>query len=50
VGGVAAAILLALVDGAARLIVAPAEAPGGVVTGGIGCAFFPWLTARRRGG
>jgi iron complex transport system permease protein len=44
----AGAILLVLVDVAARLVVAPQEAPVGVITGGVGGAFFLWLTARRR--
>jgi len=44
----AGAILLVLVDVAARLVVAPQEAPVGVITGGIGGLFFLWLTARNR--
>ena len=39
---------LVLVDIAARLIVAPQEAPIGVITGGVGGAYFCWLMARRR--
>lgn len=42
------AILLVGVDIAARLVVAPQEAPVGVITGGIGGLFFLWLTGRRR--
>jgi iron complex transport system permease protein len=44
----AGAILLVAVDVAARLIVAPQEAPVGVITGGIGGACFLWLMARGR--
>ena len=41
------AVFLVLVDIAARLIVAPQEAPIGVITGGVGGAYFCWLMARR---
>ncbi|WP_333835098.1 FecCD family ABC transporter permease [Rubrimonas sp.] len=40
------AALMVLVDVGARLVVAPQEAPVGVLTGAIGGAWFLWLTAR----
>ena len=39
---------LVLVDLAARLIVAPAELPLGVVTAVLGTPFFIWLIRRNR--
>ena len=44
------AILLVAADIAARLIVAPAELPIGIVTAAIGAPFFLWLLLRRAGG
>lgn len=46
----AGAAFLVLVDVAARLVVAPREAPIGIITGGVGGAHFCWLMARRRAG
>ena len=42
------ALFMVLVDIAARTAVAPQEMPIGVVTGGLGGAYFTWLMARRR--
>ena len=41
------AVFLILTDVVARLVVAPQEAPIGVLTGGIGGAYFLWLTTRK---
>jgi iron complex transport system permease protein len=41
------AILLVAADIVARLIVAPAELPIGIVTAAIGAPFFLWLLLRR---
>ena len=42
------ALFLVLVDIAARVVIAPQETPIGVITGGVGGAYFCWLIARRR--
>lgn len=42
------ALFLVLVDIVARVIIAPQETPIGVITGGVGGAYFCWLIARRR--
>jgi iron complex transport system permease protein len=42
------AILLLLADMAARMIVAPAELPIGIVTAALGAPFFLWLLLRNR--
>lgn len=42
--------LLLLADSVARVIVAPAELPIGILTALIGAPFFIWLLVRRRGG
>lgn len=41
------AIFLVLVDIAARLLLAPQEMPIGVITGGVGGAYFCWLIAKK---
>ncbi|SEA90111.1 FecCD family ABC transporter permease [Rubrimonas cliftonensis] len=46
VAALGGAILMVAVDVGARLVVAPQEAPVGVLTGAIGGAWFLWLTAR----
>ncbi len=43
------AILLVGADIVARLVVAPAELPIGIVTAAIGAPFFLWLLLRRSG-
>lgn len=43
------AAFLLLVDALARVIVAPAELPIGIVTAAIGGPFFLWILLRRRG-
>lgn len=43
------AALLVLADIAARMLVAPAELPIGIVTAAVGAPFFLWLLLRRRG-
>ena len=40
---------MVVVDGGARLVVAPQEVPIGVLTGAIGGVWFLWLTARGEG-
>ena len=41
------ALFLVIVDIAARTIIAPQEAPIGIITGGVGGAYFCWLIAKR---
>ena len=41
------ALFLVIVDIAARTIIAPQEAPIGIVTGGVGGAYFCWLIAKK---
>ncbi len=41
------AVFLVLVDVAARLLIAPQETPIGIITGGVGGAYFCWLIAKR---
>ncbi|HEV7253383.1 MAG TPA: iron ABC transporter permease [Mesorhizobium sp.] len=43
------ASLLLMADAAARVLVAPAELPIGIVTGSIGAPFFLWVLLRGRG-
>jgi len=43
------ASLLLAADSVARMIVAPAELPIGIVTAAIGAPFFLWILLRRRG-
>lgn len=42
------ALFLVLVDIVARVVIAPQETPIGVITGGVGGAYFCWLIAARR--
>jgi iron complex transport system permease protein len=41
---------LAACDTAARIVLAPAELPVGVITAFLGAPFFLWLLVRRGGG
>jgi iron complex transport system permease protein len=43
------AILLLAADAVARVVVAPAELPIGIVTATIGAPFFLWILLRQRG-
>ena len=43
------ALLILLADIGARMLVAPAELPIGIITAAIGAPFFLWLLIRRRG-
>ena len=44
---IAGALFLVVVDIIARGIIAPQEAPIGIITGGVGGAYFCWLIAKR---
>lgn len=41
------AVFLVVVDVAARLVIAPQEMPIGVITGGVGGAYFCWLISKK---
>jgi iron complex transport system permease protein len=43
------AILLLLADMLARIVVAPAELPIGIITAALGAPFFLWMLLRNRG-
>jgi len=46
---IAGAVLLLVADSFARIVVAPAELPIGLVTSAVGSPFFLWLLVRRKG-
>ena len=46
---IAGAVLLLVADSFARIVVAPAELPIGLVTSAVGSPFFLWLLIRRKG-
>jgi iron complex transport system permease protein len=43
------AVLLLLADMLARIVVAPAELPIGIITAALGAPFFLWMLLRNRG-